>query len=35
MIWFEIPYLDCLLECQDWIKEEGWVVLFEEDKHPI
>ena len=28
MIWFEIPCLVCLLECQDQIKEEVWIVLF-------
>ena len=32
MIWFEIPCLVCLLECQYQLKEDCWLVLFDEDK---
>ena len=32
MIWFEIPCLVCLLECQYQLKEVGWLVPFDEDK---
>ena len=34
VLWFEILCLVCLLQCQDEIKKESWVVLTRKDKRP-